>query len=211
MAYISDAVLCPKRVSSLPEVRFLWQELAKKDADLVEVAARKQRELDELSRAHEAAIAQMQQDREQAAAVSAKEAEGLAEHVAALEGKLADAIKQLTGKEENLDSMRSQARMRENRLSELAADLEAKGARYVTHSQQTHITLSFTMIYGESGVEGKQKSSSQCHKRRRSCVLACSCRGAAQMHQQRRSHRQEDTRQNQTATHGGCRAAFTLC
>ena len=87
----------------------------------------------------------MQQDREQAAALSAKEAERLAEHVAVLEGKLADALKQLTGKEENLDSMRSQARMRENRLSELAADLEAKGARYVTHSQQTHNSLWFMM------------------------------------------------------------------
>ena len=128
MAYVSDVALCPKRVSNLPEVHCLWQELAKKDADLVEVAARMQREVDEQSRAHEAAIAQMKQDREQTAAVSAKEIEGLVEHVAVLEGKLAEALKQLTGKEENLDSMRSQARMRENRLSELAADLEAKGA-----------------------------------------------------------------------------------
>lgn len=104
------------------------QEHQKEKAALLTVVEDQQSKLEAVAQAHQEQLAALKQELEHSAQALADEKKGLAEHIEELDEKLADALKLAAAKEESLDTLRAQARMRENRLSELVKDIEGKGA-----------------------------------------------------------------------------------
>lgn len=109
-----------------------WQGLQKKDAAIAVIVTEKQAALEAQASEHEGAIRKLQEERDFATCSMAEENRSLAEYIEELEARLADALRQLAAKEESLDGMRGQARMRENRLAEMVKDLEGKGEPCLT-------------------------------------------------------------------------------
>lgn len=98
-----------------------------KDTELASAASKQQAALQEQADDYDKQLARLQHDKELASLAMTEEIELLRATADDLDTRLAEALKLAAAKEDTLDGLRAQARMRENRMAELAKDVENKG------------------------------------------------------------------------------------